>query len=198
MKVFQIVLFFSLSFGQVLPTIPANIFRITIQNYSHSKRLILNNQQFDMHGITKAYFDKTIKNNFGSFTSTNDLYHVGASSLNEFVTIESFLTKFNNSYGTSLPVFKAGYIDTSREVISNGVLSESRKQKEVGRKIKIDYGISNDVSLSVEIPNIRSLTENYKNSFIIDPIYGADELIDYHINAKPKIYFILLIKPIIY
>ena len=187
MKFIQIILFFSVSFGQVLPTIPANIFRITIQNYSHSKQLILNNQQFDMHGITKAYFDKTIKNNFGSFTSTNDLYHVGASSLSEFVTIESFLTNFNNIYGTSLPVFKAGYIDTSRQVISNGVLSESRKQKEVGRKIKIDYGISNDVSLSVEIPNIRSLTENYKNSFIIDPIYGADELIDYHINAKTKI-----------
>mgnify|MGYP001246802741 CR=1 FL=1 len=63
-----------------------------------------------MHGITKAYFDKTIKNNFGSFTSTNDLYHVGASPLNEFVTIESFLTNFNNSYGTSLPVFMAGTI----------------------------------------------------------------------------------------
>ena len=43
-----------------------------------------------------------------------------------------------------MPVFNAGYIDTSRSVISNGVLSETRKQEEIGRKIKIDYGISND------------------------------------------------------
>ena len=187
MKVFQIVLFFSLSFGQVLPTIPANIFRITVQNYNRSETLVLNNQQFGMHGITRAYFDKTKKNNIGSFISTNDLYHIGASPLNEFVTIESFLANFNNIYGTSLPVFNAGYIDTSRSVISNGVLSETRKQEEIGRKIKIDYGISNDVMLSVEIPNITSFKEDYKNFADIDRIYGADDLIDYHISAKTKV-----------
>ena len=173
MKVFQIVLFISLSFGQVLPTIPANIFRISVQNYNRSEALVLNNQKFGMHGITRAYFDKTKKNNIGFYTSENDLYHIGASPINEFVTIESFLTDFNNSYGTSLPVFNAGYIDTSRLVISNGVLSETRKQEEIGRKIKIDYGISNDVMLSVEIPNITSLKENYKNSANIDRIYAV-------------------------
>ena len=41
--------------------------------------------------------------------------------------------------------------------------------------------------LSFEIPNISSLKENYENSFNIDRIYGADGLIDYHINAKTKI-----------
>mgnify|MGYP001453863431 CR=1 FL=1 len=50
-----------------------------------------------MHGITRAYFDKTKKNNIGVYTSENDLYHIGASPINEFVTIESFLTNFNNS-----------------------------------------------------------------------------------------------------
>ena len=30
-----------------------------------------------MHGITRAYFDKTKKNNIGVYTSENDLYHIG-------------------------------------------------------------------------------------------------------------------------
>ena len=41
--------------------------------------------------------------------------------------------------------------------------------------------------LSVEIPNITSLKEDYKNFADIDRIYGADDLIDYHINAKTKV-----------
>ena len=174
MKVFQIVLFFSLSFGQVLPTIPANIFRITVQNYNRSETLVLNNQQFGMHGITRAYFDKTKKNNIGSFISTNDLYHIGSSHLNELVTIESFLANFNNIYGTSLPVFNAGYIDTSRSVISNGVLSETRKQEEIGRKIKIDYGISNDVMLSVGMSACPS--DSHQMIKAISPIHLKQQL----------------------
>ena len=46
-----------------------------------------------------------------------------------------------------MPIFDAGYVDTSRSVISNGSLSEERKQDESGRSIKIDYGISGYIDL---------------------------------------------------
>ena len=149
--------------------------------------MISNEQQFGIHGISKAYFDNTIKNDFGAYTSSNDLYHIGSNQLSQSVTIGSFLNEFNSTYGTNLPIFDAGYVDTSRSVISNGLLSEERKQDESGRSIKIDYGISNDIMLSIEIPTIGSLNEKYSNSATIDRVYGADGIINYHQNAKTKI-----------
>ena len=182
-----LIILVSFTHGQVLPTVPANIFRISVQNYNSSSSMISNEQQFGIHGISKAYFDNTIKNDFGAYTSSNDLYHIGSNQLSQFVTIGSFLNEFNSTYGTNLPIFDAGYVDTSRSVISNGLLSEERKQDESGRSIKIDYGISNDIMLSIEIPTIGSLNEKYSNSATIDRVYGADGIINYHQNAKTKI-----------
>ena len=182
-----LIILVSFTHGQVLPTVPANIFRISVQNYNSSSSMISNEQQFGIHGISKAYFDNTIKNDFGAYTSSNDLYHIGSNQLSQFVTIGSFLNEFNSIYGTNLPIFDPGYVDTSRSVISNGLLSEDRKQDESGRSIKIDYGISNDVMLSIEIPTIGSLNEKYSNSATIDRVYGADGIINYHQNAKTKI-----------
>ena len=182
-----LIILVSFTHGQVLPTVPANIFRISMQNYNSSSSMISNEQQFGIHGISKAYFDNTIKNDFGAYTSSNDLYHIGSNQLSQSVTIGSFLNEFNSTYGTNLPIFDAGYVDTSRSVISNGVLSEERKQDESGRSIKIDYGISNDIMLSIEIPTIGSLNEKYSNSATIDRVYGADGIINYHQNAKTKI-----------
>ena len=182
-----LIIIISFSYGQVLPTVPANIFRISAQNYNSSSSMISNEQQFGIHGISRAYFDKTAKNDFGAYTSPNDLYHIGSNQLSQSVTIGSFLNEFNSTYGTNLPIFEAGFVDTSRYIISNGLLFEKRKQEELGRSIKIDYGISNDIMLSIKIPNIISLNENYSNSATIDHIYGADDLVDYHQNAKTKI-----------
>ena len=177
----------SFCLGQVLPTVPANIFRVTIQNYNSSQELSLRNQKFSMHGISHAYFNDSKKNAFGFYNSLNDLFHIGSNELGESVTTESFLKIFNINYEQNLPDFNAGYFDTSRAVLSNGVFSENRKQKEVGSIIKLDYGISNDLMLSVEIPNINSLKEAYRVTSNIDRIYGADEIIDYHISAKTKL-----------
>lgn len=177
----------SFCLGQVLPTVPANIFRVTVQNYNSSQELSLRNQKFSMHGISHAYFDDSKKNTFGIYNSSSDLFHVGSYELAESITTESFLKIFNINYEQNLPDFNAGYFDTSRTVLSNGVFSENRKQNEVGSVIKLDYGMSNEIMLSVEVPNISSLKENYKVSSNIDRIYGADQIIDYHISAKTKL-----------
>ena len=95
-------------FGQILPTVPANIFRITLYNYSIASELGLKNQEFSMRGIGRAYFDDVTKNDLNFFSGANDLYHMGDLLLNDLVTIESYLHSFNLQYGTSLPVFDAG------------------------------------------------------------------------------------------
>ena len=107
--------------------------------------------------------------------------------INDLVTIESYLTNFNVINGTSLPVFNAGYYDTTRTAIPYGTFTELKERKEKGRKIRIDYGVSNEMMLSVIIPNIFSLKEEYKASATIDRMYGVDELIDYHNGAMAKI-----------
>ena len=177
----------SFCIGQVLPTVPANIFRVTVQNYNSSQALDLRNQKFGMHGISHAYFNDLTRNASGFYNSSSDLYHIGSNALGELATTESFLKTFNMSYGQSLPVFSAGYFDTSKAVISNGIFSENRKQKEIGSKIKLDYGISNEIMLSIEIPNISSLTETYNASSSIERVYGADDILDYHLSAKTKL-----------
>ena len=81
----------SFCLGQVLPTVPANIFRVTVQNYNSSQELSLRNQKFSMHGISHAYFNNSKKNTFGIYNSSSDLFHVGSYELAESVTTESFL-----------------------------------------------------------------------------------------------------------
>mgnify|MGYP000067635701 CR=1 FL=1 len=66
------------------------------------------------------------KNTFGIYNSSSDLFHVGSYELAQSVTAESFLKIFNVNYEQNLPDFNAGYFDTSRTVLSNGVFSENR------------------------------------------------------------------------
>jgi hypothetical protein len=174
-------------FGQIFPTVPANIFRITLSNYSTIGEFKLKDQDFNMRGIGRSYFDDETKNNLGFFNGAHDLYHMGDMLINDLVTIESYLTNFNVINGTSLPVFNAGYYDTTRTAIPYGTYTELKERKEKGRKIRIDYGVSNEMMLSVIIPNIFSLKEEYKASATIDRIYGVDDLIDYHNGAMAKI-----------
>ena len=76
-----------------------------MQNYNSISSMISNEQQFGIHGIGRAYFDNTIKNDFGAYTSPNDLYHFGSNQISQFVTIGSFLNEFNSTYGKNLPIF---------------------------------------------------------------------------------------------
>ena len=48
-------------FGQIFPTVPANIFRITLSNYSTIGEFKLKDQDFNMRGIGRSYFDDETK-----------------------------------------------------------------------------------------------------------------------------------------
>ena len=74
-------------FGQILPTVPANIIRITLSNYSTIGEFKLKNQEFSMRGIGRSYFDDETKNDLGFFNGAHDLYHMGDILINDLVTI---------------------------------------------------------------------------------------------------------------
>ena len=86
-----------------------------------------------------------------------------------------------------MAVFAAGCYDTTRIAIPSGTLNEKKEYKQRGRNFRIDYGISNEFMLSLVVPNIYSMREEYSANATIDRIYGVDDLIDYHINAMAEI-----------
>ena len=88
-KIEKLIVIFSIAscIGR-LPTVHENIFGVTLNNYSSISQLELNNQEFNMRGIGRAYFDDETKNEFGFLASVNDLYHMG-DMLHESLTVES-------------------------------------------------------------------------------------------------------------
>ena len=185
-KAIQPLLFtISFLFGQFSPTVPSNVFRFSVgANYSESN-WSLDEQEFNLRGVRRHYFDFMIHSNSLRFSSNYDLYHNGSLLLDSTQTIEHWLTQFNSDYGFSIPVFGAQAIDTSKSVNLIGSFLESRTKNVSGKSIKIDYGISNEVTLSIAIPLLDSYTINRSiNKFNSSPLLNGDVLLAYHINTQ--------------
>ena len=189
-KYFLLLIILSPSIGQILPTVPRNVFRLTLEDYSADSEWDLKDQEFDLRGIGKAYFDHTTKNDSGYFSASHDLYHMGDHSIDSVHTVESYLNEFNEAYGTDLPVFGIngyGDFDTTKQIVVPGIFSESRRRKESGRRYRIDYGMSDQVTLTLKVPIVNSLKEKYNVSATADPIDGINDLIIYHETSKAHI-----------
>ena len=173
--------------GQILPTIPNNVFRISIgANISESK-WIINNNQFSLTGIGMSYFDNITHNDSVRFSSDYDLYHNGSTYIDSVNTIEEWMTNFNLEHGFSLPVFEAQNIDTSKTMAPNGQFSEKRNRTINGKYAHIDYGMSNEITLSASVPVLDTYVVDQEYSAIsIDKIDGAQILVGYHQNAKQE------------
>ena len=165
------LIFLSPSIGQILPTVPRNVFRFTIEDYSADSDWNLDDQDFNLRDIGLAYFDHMTKNDSGYFSASHDLYHMGDQFIDSVHTVQSYLSSFNGLYGTNLPVFGGtgyGDFDTTKQILVSGKFSESRERKESGRRYRIDYGMSDKITLTVKVPIVNSL----KEIFVIDPSYG--------------------------
>ena len=175
------------SLGQILPTIPNNVFRISIgANISESK-WIINNNQFSLTGIGMSYFDNITHNDSVRFSSDYDLYHNGSTYIDSVNTIEEWMTNFNLAHGFSLPVFEAQNIDTSKTMAPNGQFSEKRNRTINGKYAHIDYGMSNEITLSASVPVLDTYVVDQEYSAVsIDKIDGAQILVGYHQNAKQE------------
>ncbi|MDP6170066.1 MAG: hypothetical protein QF780_08670 [Candidatus Marinimicrobia bacterium] len=173
--------------GQILPTIPSNVFRISIGANMSDSKWNINNNQFSMTGIGRSYFDNMTHNDSVRFSSDHDLYHNGSTYIDSVNTIQEWMTNFNLNHGFSLPVFEAQNIDTSKAMSPNGQFSEVRERTVKGRYVHIDYGMSNEITLSASVPILDSYVIDQSYSKVsIDKIDGAQILVDYHQNAKQE------------
>ena len=141
-------------FCQLLPTVPQNVFRITYGKFFDKGYRDLGTQSFNLTDIGRAYFDHTTINNNGHFSSMSDLYHLGDVPFDSIQKVESWLSWFNLFMGTNLPTFESGYIDTTKPVIVGGQFIESQKRSISGRKLKIEFGMSDQITLSISIPAV--------------------------------------------
>ena len=137
-KIITLSLFFSVLIGQLLPTIPRNVFRLSIGSTIQDSKWDMDNNSFSLRGLGKRYFDIGTHSDSLRFSSNFDLYHNGSAYIDSNTTIEQWMNNFNDLYGFSLPVFGAQSIDTTRPMESAGVFSESRKRSISSKYLKID------------------------------------------------------------
>tara|TARA_Y100000748_G_scaffold299644_1_gene296819 strand:- start:1927 stop:3462 length:1536 start_codon:yes stop_codon:yes gene_type:complete len=174
--------------GQILPTVPDNVFRISIGEDISESSWDLNDNEFIMHGIGKNYFDYSILDEELRFSSGFDLYHSGSIYIDSINTIESWLKNVNSSFGLTLPIFNAQNINTSKNMSPKGIFSENRTKKVHTRVMKIDYGMSDEMTLHLLLPLIQSyrVDQNFSD-YSIGKVIGAQSLIEYHQQAKEEL-----------
>ena len=185
MNIIKLLFFISCTcFGQILPTIPNNVFRFSAELESSNYYRSLDEVQFSLYGIGRHYFDNRTHNGSIRFSSNFDLYHTGSLGF-DTTTVEGWLKNFNTKYNFSLPEFGPQAIDTSLGMSSLGLYSKNWEENIKGKSINIDYGMSDEITLSVKIPFIDSYVMDQSIfDFSVKPIQGAQILIDYHQNVK--------------
>ena len=187
-KILSLFFFTFFLYSQILPTIPSNVFRVSIGRMNAKEHWNLKTQNFNLNGVGRRYFNNLHHNDNLRFTSNFDLYQSGSVILDSANTVESWLIKFNQENDFELPTFGKQEIDTNSNISINGLFDEKREKTFSGKKIKIDYGMSDEITISVSFAliekyNIRQTFSNYS----IGKAEGVQELIDYHSNAKNEL-----------
>ena len=183
--------------GQNYPTVPKNVFRLIYSNNSYHESWNSGIQSFDLKNIGKMYFNDDNEGEFISHSSPSDLYNLGGNPLvNVFEndnttendsaqTIESWMAWFNNKKGTNLPLFEAGYLDTSNPISVGGTFKQSVKRRKASESYKIEYGLSNSITLFADFSIVSNLTiEQSIFEYQANPISGVGDLINYLKSAK--------------
>ena len=167
--------------GQVLPTLPDNVFRISVGGNLSESAWEMKDSKFGMESLGKNYFNFGLIDDAARFSSNFDLYHHGSIDLGSSKTIETWLNELNTYYGLSLPVFGSQNIDTTKKYFPSGVFSEKRRKEVISRDIKISYGMSNDVTLHLEVPFLQKYSLEQKfYDYSIGKIDGIQPLLTYH------------------
>ena len=199
-KYYFLFLFFyiNLNFGQILPTIPGNVFRFTFgndlnQNIVNKPKWDIGKQEFNLKGIGRHYFNNLQHNDSTRFSSNYDLYYNGAVFLdpkpNDTIpgnkTVEDWISNFNSERNLDLPVFGKEGFDTSNTVNILGSFHQKQEKIVQYQNFVIEYGMSNEITLSLSIPLIKKYhIFNSIDSVVIGKAENVNSLINYHINSK--------------
>ena len=100
--------------GQILPTVPSNVFRISLGTNTSETSWDIEDNRFSLQGIGRKYFDHMTHNDSIRFSSNFDLYHTGTVYIDSINTVEDWITNFNTMYGFSLPTLGSQNIDTTK------------------------------------------------------------------------------------
>ena len=174
--------------GQVLPTIPDNVFRISVGGNISESFWEMKDSQFSMESIGKSYFNFNLNDGSGRFSSNYDLYHIGSANIGNSKTIETWINKLNTNYSLSLPVFGGQNIDTTKKYFPSGIFSEKRKKIIITRIINVSYGMSDEVTLHLELPFLEkySIEQKFYN-YSIGRIDGLQSLLNSHQDNKDRL-----------
>ena len=117
-NIFLPIFALNLVFSQILPTVPANVFRVTFDNdikgeYKMNFEQLNGKQNFNLSGIGRHYFNNLQHNGSSRFSSNYDLYHNGTvlfdpnfeDAIPGTLSVENWMKKFNSEQNLSLPVF---------------------------------------------------------------------------------------------
>ena len=188
-------------FSQILPTIPKNVFRFSTGYTQTSGEWNLINQNFNLNGIGSMYFNDKIYDENGVYNSNYDLYYLGSTRLdsnntfnlnymgNDILdtasTVEEWLIKFNNYYGFNLPTLSEQNIDTDNKILIEGSFDEKRKRSFFGKTFKIEYGMSDEITLSISTSIFDKFTINQNiSNYNVGKANNVENLISYHIETK--------------
>ena len=184
MRLTILILITNIIFSQNYPTIPKNVFRFSFTQNQSESNWDIKGQEFDLRGIGRRYFDHLSHNDSLRFSSDYDLYHNGSFLLDSTRSVEQWLNMFNSKFGKNLPVFENIPFDTSNRISVSGNFSESLTRKTEGKLINLDYGMSNQITLSVSVPYFGSYTIDRSISANGDLVDNVNDLINYHVIAK--------------
>ena len=182
-----LIILTSIISGQIFTTVPKNVFRFSYARNQSESNWDLKDQSFNLRGVGRHYFDQLTHNDSVRFSSDYDLYHNGSFRLNSAKSVEEWLIRFNNTYGTNLPIFEAIGLDTSTGISVTGEFLESLARKTQGKSFKIEYGMSNQITLSVSIPFFDSYTIDRSVAATGNVVGGVDDLLNYHSDARSNL-----------
>ena len=140
-KIIFLIFFETHLIGQILPTIPRNVFRISLGSKVEDSQWDLNNNLFSLDGIGRRYFDYGTHSSSLRFSSNHDLYQMIPFHEKEKVRF------FNVSQYSDLASQKEGFFDiafidgdhTNEKVILNDYMISKHLLREDGVFLFDDY-----------------------------------------------------------
>ena len=195
---YLIIFFATILIGQILPTVPGNVFRINIKtnldkNINQNSKWVIGKQDFNLDKAGLNYFNNLVHNDSVRFAYPYDLYFNGSvyldPNLNDTIigkiTVEDWIINFNSKNSLNLPTFGRYGIDTNQVVEIPGSFYQQKKKLASYTNINMEYGMSDRITLSLNIPiiNEHKIT-NIIDSVQIDKASNVNGLIEYHNIAK--------------
>ena len=138
---YLITLYANILIGQILPTVPGNVFRINIKtnldsNINQNSKWVIGKQDFNLDKAGLNYFNNLVHNDSVRFAYPYDLYFNGSvyldPNLNDTIigkiTVEDWIINFNSKNSLNLPTFGRYGIDTNQVVEIPGSFYQQKKK----------------------------------------------------------------------